>query len=237
MRRFAHFNRLVLLGTATLLPMTQVDAIIVFDPSNYAQNVLQAGRALQQINQQIQSLQNQATMIMSMAKNLDHLNVSSLSQMTASLQQISSLMSKAQGISYELTESQKTFQALFPGQQGSLAQNSGNALQAAQARAQSVLASLSHSVTMQSNIVTTLSADTATLATLVTSSQSAHGNLQAQQANNQLMALLAKQQMQLETLIASQGRADGVARAAQAQSEIEGRAQTERFLGTGHAYP
>ncbi len=36
---------------------------IVFDPSNYAQNVLTATRALQQINNQIQSLQNQAMML------------------------------------------------------------------------------------------------------------------------------------------------------------------------------
>ena len=33
--------------------------MIVYDPSNYAQNVLQAARALQQINNQITSLQNQ----------------------------------------------------------------------------------------------------------------------------------------------------------------------------------
>ncbi|MEA2669187.1 MAG: type secretion system protein TrbJ, partial [Chloroflexota bacterium] len=33
----------------------------VFDPSNYSQNVLTAARALQQVNNQIQSLQNQAT--------------------------------------------------------------------------------------------------------------------------------------------------------------------------------
>jgi type IV secretion system protein TrbJ len=31
--------------------------IIVFDPNNYAQNVLRAARALQQINNQITSLQ------------------------------------------------------------------------------------------------------------------------------------------------------------------------------------
>lgn len=33
---------------------------VVYDPTNYAQNVLQAARALQQINNQITSLQNEA---------------------------------------------------------------------------------------------------------------------------------------------------------------------------------
>ena len=40
----------------------------VFDGANYAQNVLEAARALQQINNQIQSLQNEANMLMNMAR-------------------------------------------------------------------------------------------------------------------------------------------------------------------------
>ena len=43
---------------------------IVYDPSNYAQNALQAARALQQINNQITSLQNQTQMLMNQARNL-----------------------------------------------------------------------------------------------------------------------------------------------------------------------
>ena len=35
----------------------------VFDAANYAQNLLEAARALQQINNQIQQLQNEATMM------------------------------------------------------------------------------------------------------------------------------------------------------------------------------
>ncbi len=36
---------------------------IVFDPTNYAQNVLTAARELQQVNNEIQGLENQATML------------------------------------------------------------------------------------------------------------------------------------------------------------------------------
>ena len=42
----------------------------VFDPSNYAQNLLTAARSLQQINNQIQMLQNQAQSLVNQAKNL-----------------------------------------------------------------------------------------------------------------------------------------------------------------------
>ena len=58
--------RAALLATAMslsllTLPVTirTASAQIVYDPSNYAQNVIQAARALEQINNQITSLQNQ----------------------------------------------------------------------------------------------------------------------------------------------------------------------------------
>ena len=42
-----------------LSPVSASAQVIVYDPSNYVQNVLQAARALQQINNQVTSLQNQ----------------------------------------------------------------------------------------------------------------------------------------------------------------------------------
>ena len=57
--------------------VTPAHALIVFDPSNYAQNVLTAARALQQINNQITSLQNQAQMLINQARNLASLPYSS----------------------------------------------------------------------------------------------------------------------------------------------------------------
>jgi hypothetical protein len=57
--------------------------VVVFDPNNYAQNVLTAARALQQINNQITSLQNQAQMLINQAKNLANLPFSSLATASA----------------------------------------------------------------------------------------------------------------------------------------------------------
>ena len=51
---------------------------IVFDPSNYAENIVQAARALEQINNQIASLQNEAQMLINQARNLASLPYSSL---------------------------------------------------------------------------------------------------------------------------------------------------------------
>src|SRR6266567_4058773 len=77
-------NRLHRLATAGVIafavfvcPEPASAQLIVFDPNNYAQNVLTAARALQQINNQIVSLQNQAQMLINQAKNLATLPFSS----------------------------------------------------------------------------------------------------------------------------------------------------------------
>ena len=48
--------------------------LTVFDPSNYAQNILTAARTLQQVNQQIQQLQNEAQMLANQGKNLSRID-------------------------------------------------------------------------------------------------------------------------------------------------------------------
>ena len=40
---------------------------IVYDPTNFSQSVLTAARELQQVNNEIQSLENQATMLINQA--------------------------------------------------------------------------------------------------------------------------------------------------------------------------
>ena len=74
--------------------------LVVFDPNNYAQNVLTAARALQQINNQIVSLQNQAQMLINQAKNLAALPFSSLLQLEQSVLRTQQLLAQAQRIDH-----------------------------------------------------------------------------------------------------------------------------------------
>src|SRR3954468_19686394 len=93
---------LIVLATTAIIPPAQAQWT-VFDPQNYAQNLLEASRALQQINNQIQALQNQALMLQNMASNLNPLReVSQLSGMVTSLTQITNLMNQAQGIAFNV---------------------------------------------------------------------------------------------------------------------------------------
>ena len=57
---------------ALALPAAPAAAIPVFDATNYAQNILQAARALDQVNNQIRSLQNEAGMLAAMKVWLEH---------------------------------------------------------------------------------------------------------------------------------------------------------------------
>jgi P-type conjugative transfer protein TrbJ len=219
---------------AVLVVSSPACAIPVFDVGNYAQNVLQAARALEQINNQIRALQNQATMIEGMVKNLDHLDFSSLPQLANDLQQVGQLMNAAQGIGFQIDQTQQRFQTLFPTTAASA--NTTTALANATARLQAVRSALQDSVAIQSRIVGNAATSAATLTSLVTQSQSAHGSLQAAQATNQLLALVAKQQVELQALLAAQARADAVDKASTLQAQSDAQAATRRFLGSGQAY-
>jgi type IV secretion system protein TrbJ len=75
-RHLSAVSALAIAIACTALPSSA--QLIVFDPNNYAQNVITAARELQQINNQITSLQNQAQMLINQAKNLASLPYSSL---------------------------------------------------------------------------------------------------------------------------------------------------------------
>src|SRR6266545_4398164 len=99
-------------GTIALTLGSQVPARaqwIVFDPNNYVQNVLTAARALQQINNQITSLQNQAQMLINQAKNLANLPYSSLQQLQSSIQRTQQLLAQAQRIAYDVQQIDHAF--------------------------------------------------------------------------------------------------------------------------------
>src|SRR5260221_10132308 len=87
--------------------------IVVFDPNNYVQNVLTAARALQQITNQITSLQNQAQMLINQARNLASLPYSSLQQLRQSIQRTRQLLAQAQRIAYDVQQIDRAFSTTY----------------------------------------------------------------------------------------------------------------------------
>lgn len=220
---------------AVSLPTKGAHAIVVFDPSNYSQNVLTAARTLQQINNQIRSLQNQAQSLINQARNLATIGFPELEAITQTLRQIDQLMGQAQGIQFRVANLDQQFRALYP-QSFDQALTSNQRVIAAKARLDTSMAAYKQTMGVQSQVVENVQADTQTLRGIVARSQGAEGSLQAQQATNQLLALTAKQQFQIQTLMASQYRAQAIEQARRVQGETEARAATTKFLGSGSAY-
>jgi P-type conjugative transfer protein TrbJ len=233
------------LGTAgslgmglALLPATPAQAQlggVVFDPSNYAQNILTAARTLQTVNQQIQQLQNEAQMLVNMGKNLQRIDFPQLDAIKTKLAEIDRLMGRATNIDFKVDQLDDQFTKLFP-QEFSAALQSDARVRDARSRLDASMAAFRHTMTVQSGVVENIRGDAEVLAQIVARSQGAEGSLQAQQATNQLLALMAKQQFQLQQLLASEFRSDATEQARRATQAAEARAATKKFLGSGSAY-
>ena len=224
-----------LLTTSVLVPVARAQWT-VFDPQNYAQNLLEASRTLQQINNQIQALQNQALMLQNMATNLNPLkDVSQLNGMVTSLTQITSLMNQAQGIAFNVNATMAAWSRAYP---NSYPAGTGSTTLAgdAQQRWQNSMSAFQDTLKVQSQVVQNVQADTATLTKLTDDSQNATGNLAVSQATNQLIALSTKQQLQIQSLMAAQYRATALDQARNAEAEQDGQTQFQTFLGSNNAY-
>jgi P-type conjugative transfer protein TrbJ len=208
--------------------------LIVFDPNNYAQNVLTAARTLQQINNQITSLQNQAQMLINQAKNLASLPYSSLQQLEQSLQRTQQLLAQAQRIAYDVQQIDRAFSTTYAPASTS---GSDQALIAnAQTRWQNSVAGLQDALRVQATVVGNLDTNRIQMSALISSSQGATGALQASQASNQLLGLQAQQLADLTAAVAAQGRAQNLETAQRVAAQDQGKEQLRRFLAPGRGY-
>jgi P-type conjugative transfer protein TrbJ len=208
--------------------------VVVFDPNNDAQNVLTAARALQQINNQITSLQNQAQMLINQARNLANLPFSSLQQLQQSIQRTQQLLNQAQRIAYDVQQINNAFSTTYA--PASASTSSQTLMSNAQARWQTSVAALQDALKVQAGVVGNLDTNRTQMSALVTSSQSATGALQATQAGNQLVALQAQQLADLTATVAAQGRAASLEAAQRTAAQDQGREQLRRFLTPGVGY-
>jgi P-type conjugative transfer protein TrbJ len=218
------------LAFAAIIPAQPAAAqITVFDPANYAQNLLQAARALDQVNNQLRSLQNEAAMLQNMATNLKTVDFPQLEQLTSAMSRIDQLMSEAQGIQFKVDGLDRQISSVFPGELRQ-ALTGNEQVAAARARLDAATASYRQAMTVQSQVAVNVGEDAGVLKDLAGRSQSAVGALQVAQAANQLLALSVKQQLQLQSLMASDYREAAIERARRAQAEEDGQAMTRRFL-------
>lgn len=207
---------------------------IVYDPSNYAQNVLTAARTLEQINHQITSLANEAQMLINQAKQLTSLPTSMLSQIEGNFSEMKRLMGEAEKLAYSVQNIEQQFSSTF---KDFAADKTGQQLvEGARQRWQQSLSAYEHSLKAGATAVTNIDGTRSQTSSLVGASQSAVGILQATQAGNQLLAVQAGQMADLTAMLAAQGRAEALEKSRQAAAQEQAREQFKRFMaGSGYS--
>jgi len=202
---------------------------IVYDPTNYAQNVLTAARSLQQIHNQIQQIQQQATSLINEARNLASLPFSSLQQLQQQVQRTQQLLGEAQRIAYDVQNIQQAFNGRYTG--AALTGDHAQMVANANARWEDSVGAFEDALKVQAGAVGNIDGARTSMNSLVSASQSATGALQAAQAGNQLLALQSQQLADLTAVVAAQGRAQALDSARHAAEEAEGRERFRRFMG------
>jgi P-type conjugative transfer protein TrbJ len=207
---------------------------VVYDPTNYVQNVLTAARSLQQINNQITALQNQAQGLINQARNLASLPFSSLQQLQQSVQRTQQLLAQAQSIAFDVQQIDRAFQTTYGN--ASLSATDQQLVSQARERWQNTVGGLQDAMRVQAGVVGNIDTNRTQMSALIGQSQGATGALQASQAGNQLLALQAQQLADLTAVVAANGRAQSLQSAEQAAAAEQGREQRRRFLTPGAGY-
>jgi type IV secretion system protein TrbJ len=206
---------------ALILAMAVVEPgrtqMLVFDPSNYSQNLLTAARSLQQIQNQIKSLQNEAQMLINQAKQLEQLPTTVLNDVERDYSQIGNLLNQANGITYNVPSTNQAFSQRYPVSISSTTSDL-QMIAGAQQRWQDSLSAFQHSLTLGAGAVQNLPNTQAQITFLPASSQSSVGILQATQAGNQQVAIHTRHLADLTALLAAQGRSQALEQARTAES-------------------
>ncbi|MDO8973900.1 P-type conjugative transfer protein TrbJ [Reyranella sp.] len=206
----------------------------VFDPTNYSQNLLTAARTLEQVNNQILSLQNEAQMLINQARHLTSLPYSSLQQLQQSIGRTRQLLGQAQNIAYDVQQIDRAFSTTYaPASENQSAQS---LIANARTRWENSVAGLQDALRIQATVVGNLDTNRSELSALVDASQGAAGALEAAQAGNQLVALQAQQLADLTATVAAQGRAQSLEAAARVAAQDQAREQLRRFLAPNTGY-
>jgi type IV secretion system protein TrbJ len=208
--------------------------LTVFDPSNYVQNALSAARALEQVTNQITSLQNEAMMLINQARNLASLPYSALQQLQQSVQRTQQLLGEAHRIAYDVQQIDQAFTSIYGNASPSMSDQ--QLIAQARQRWQNSVGGLQDALRVQAGVVGNIDTHRAEMSALVDQSQGATGALQAAQAGNQLLALQSQQLADLLATVAANGRAQALSEAERAAAAEQGREQRRRFLTPGAGY-
>ncbi len=187
----------LVLGATAALP-AHAQGRIVFDPTNYAQAVLQATRALQTVNNQIRQLQNDAQMLAS-------LNLQMAPELEDAIGNARALFEQAQAVRYNLNSIAQEIETLYPDDFRSL--NLEDVLAQSDAWMGESRTNLEALMAQQARAAEGLTGTQGQVRRALGASAGASGQTSAIQATNQMLGVLSTQLADLQALQIAQSRA------------------------------
>ena len=184
---------------------------IVFDPSNYSQNLLTAARALDQINNQIRSLENQAQMLLNQAQ-ASH-EPADQRGWPAHIDDQSDQQPDCSGEGHLVRCPEDPAAILNAFIRANIRQpfRPTGWFRTRHPAGTIRYEGLKQTLVTQAAIASALDQDGQTLRTLMANSSAAVGSLQAQQSGNELLGLQIKQSLQAQALACDPGARGHVA--------------------------
>ncbi|MBX3428194.1 MAG: hypothetical protein KF779_01280 [Hyphomonadaceae bacterium] len=171
---------------------------IVYDPTNYAQNLLSATRALEQIRNQIRQIEQATAMLRQNPLQLSP-------ELSQSIQEARALFQTAQGIAFDIDSLSEDLRTLYPEtwEAFDLDQILGQSDQwMAESRA-----SLERAMQAEARAAASIERAQGHIDRALQSSAGSEGQTGAIQAGNQLLGVSAAQLTEIHALLIAQGRA------------------------------
>lgn len=181
-----------------LAPLAPARAITVFDPTNYAQNILQATRALEQIHNQIQQIEQTTKML---AQNPLQLSP----ELTSEILDARRLFVQAQGIAFDLNRVSQDFRALYPDQWTNM--DLGDVAAQSERWLSQDRQSIQSAMEAEARAARVIGQSQSEIERALQSSSGAQGQTGAIQASNQLLGVTAAELAEIHALLIAQGRA------------------------------
>lgn len=205
------------------------DTAIVWDPSNWVQNMLQVFYTAEEVSQTVQIIQNQVLMLERMALQVKQLQFSAVPIIGEPLATLQRIYDNAQQIFFNAALIQENFKELY---QPFHVQAWGGAEFFAKGWDWNQAVRDAHWVAMQQQAAVphTLEVTIGAMDSTLAHSEAATGELQALQAGNQALGIVSSQLSTLNTLIATQAQAQATRDMMEAAARDQAMQNGERWL-------
>ncbi|MDX2274346.1 MAG: hypothetical protein NW206_02760 [Hyphomonadaceae bacterium] len=216
-------------AVAAILAATPASAQrIVYDPTNYAQNLLSATRALEQIRNQIRQIDQATAMLRQNPLQLSP-------ELSQSIGEARQLFTAAQGLAFEANRISEDLRALYPETWENF--DLGDVLGQSDQWLRESRASVERAMEAEARAIQSIERTQGRVDRALSSSSSAEGQTGAIQAGNQLLGIQASQLAEIQALLVAQGRALQTERMEQIAREERAREVQRRAFPTQTTAP